>query len=96
VSQLEFLETLERIIDARIDAGDEQSYTARLAAAGTIAIAQKVGEEGVETALAAVSETPARLISESADLVFHLLVLLRVSGLGLTDVAAELERRHRS
>jgi phosphoribosyl-ATP pyrophosphohydrolase/phosphoribosyl-AMP cyclohydrolase len=57
-------------------------------------MAQKVGEEGLEVALAAVCETDEKLVGESADLVFHLLVLLRARGLGLADVVAELARRH--
>jgi phosphoribosyl-ATP pyrophosphohydrolase len=94
VNELEFLSTLEQVIAARIGAADEQSYTARLAAAGPLAVAQKLGEEGVETALAAVAETPERLLSEAADLIYHLLVLLELRGLKLADVIAELERRH--
>ena len=92
---LSFLPELEQVIDARISGNDpESSYTAKLHAKGPRHVAQKVGEEGLEVALAAVGESDARLLSESADLLFHLLVLLRGRGLGLQDVAAELSARH--
>ena len=91
---LAFLGQLERVIEQRIAAGDAPSYTARLYAAGTRRIAQKVGEEGVETALAAVTEDDAKLVGEAADLLFHLAVLLKARGLGLPAVVAELESRH--
>jgi phosphoribosyl-ATP pyrophosphohydrolase/phosphoribosyl-AMP cyclohydrolase len=91
---LAFLGRLERVIEQRIAAGEDQSYTARLYAAGTRRIAQKVGEEGVETALAAVTEDDAKLVGEAADLLFHLAVLLKARGLGLPAVVAELESRH--
>lgn len=71
------------------------SYTTRLLEAGVHAIAQKVGEEGVETALAGVAQDDAALCGEAADLVYHLLVLLRARGLGLDDVQAVLASRHR-
>ncbi len=85
--------------DAAGDAGDAgdapmPSYTARLFASGLRRMAQKVGEEGLEVALAAVAEGDAQLIAESADLLFHLLVLLRARSLDLTQVSAELQRRH--
>jgi phosphoribosyl-ATP pyrophosphohydrolase/phosphoribosyl-AMP cyclohydrolase len=70
------------------------SYTARLLSQGPQRIAQKVGEEGVEVALASVGDDPAKVVSESADLMFHLLVLLRSRGLTLADVVKELESRH--
>lgn len=96
MTELEFLTTLERVISERITAADTQSYTARLAAAGTVAVAQKLGEEGVETALSAVAESPERLVAEAADLLYHLLVLLQLRDLTLADVVTELERRHNS
>lgn len=71
----------------------EGSYTTRLFAQGVRRIAQKVGEEGVETALAAVAEDDEALLGEAADLVFHLLVLLRARGLGLARLEAELRER---
>ena len=94
---LSFLTELEQVIDARITGNDsEASYTARVHAKGPRHVAQKVGEEGLEVALAAVGESDARLVSESADLLFHLLVLLRGRGLGLKGVAAELSARHKN
>ena len=71
------------------------SYTTSLFEKGTRRIAQKVGEEGVETALAAVVQDDDALLGEAADLVFHLLVLLRARGLGLADVEAKLATRRR-
>jgi len=71
----------------------EGSYTARLLQQGVRRIAQKVGEEGVETALAAVAQDDAALTSEAADLLFHLMVLLRARGLSLDAVRRELQRR---
>jgi phosphoribosyl-ATP pyrophosphohydrolase/phosphoribosyl-AMP cyclohydrolase len=87
------LARLDRTIRERLASADSRSYTARLAAQGTARVAQKVGEEGVETALAAVGGDRERLTSEAADLVYHLLVLLAVADLSFADVAAELERR---
>lgn len=69
------------------------SYTARLFSKGLNKIAQKVGEEGVETAVAAVAESDERLARESADLLYHLLVLWSAKGLSPTAVWTELERR---
>jgi phosphoribosyl-AMP cyclohydrolase / phosphoribosyl-ATP pyrophosphohydrolase len=91
---LTFLGALESIIAQRIAERPEGSYTARLYAAGPNRIAQKVGEEGLEVALAAVAETDDKLVAESADLVYHLLLLLKSRGLSLERVAAELEARH--
>ncbi|HEX6999993.1 MAG TPA: phosphoribosyl-ATP diphosphatase [Gammaproteobacteria bacterium] len=95
MSDLEFLKTLQSIIEQRIAAAPEQSYTAKLAAQGTLKVAQKVGEEGVELALAAAAQDDGRVTAEAADLLYHLLVLLRMRGLRIEDVVAELERRHR-
>ena len=89
-----FLAELAAIVAARAAAPPDQSYTARLLAEGVKRIAQKVGEEGVETALAAVAGDRAELESEAADLVYHLLVLLEASGSSLDSVIAELRRRH--
>lgn len=89
-----FLAELERTIVQRIAAGGEKSYTARLVAEGVKRIAQKVGEEGVETALAATAGDNAELTNEAADLLFHLIVLLRAKGLTLGDALAVLEKRH--
>jgi phosphoribosyl-ATP pyrophosphohydrolase/phosphoribosyl-AMP cyclohydrolase len=92
--QLAFLAKLQQIISQRMIASTDGSYTARLFASGTKRIAQKVGEEGLEVALAGVGESDVALLGESADLIYHLLVLLRVRGLGLEQVVAELQQRH--
>ncbi len=89
-----FLPALERLIDARLHTRPEGSYTARLAAAGPLRIAQKVGEEGLELALAAAAEGDAKVLEEAADLLYHALVLLRSRSLRLEDVVAVLEARH--
>ena len=73
----------------------ESSYTARLLAKGINKVAQKVGEEGVETALAGANESDQKLTEEAADLLFHALVLLRARGVPLAAVVRELEARHR-
>ena len=95
MSDTSFLETLENVIGLRLEGGAEGSYTARLAAQGTIKVAQKVGEEAVELALAAAVQDRAHVTAEAADLVYHLLLLLRLRELRLADVVAELESRHR-
>jgi phosphoribosyl-AMP cyclohydrolase / phosphoribosyl-ATP pyrophosphohydrolase len=92
--RLNFLATLETVIAKRAAEQPEESYTAKLFAQGPKRIAQKVGEEGLEVALAAVAEGDDKVISESADLVFHLLVLLKQRGLSLEHVVAELQSRH--
>lgn len=94
-SPVGFLAHLEQVIASRKGADPESSYTARLFAKGTKRIAQKVGEEGVETALAATVGDNAELLSESADLLYHLLVLLQQQGLSLAEVVAVLRQRHR-
>ena len=91
---LAFLGDLDALVAQRHTERPEGSYTTRLFDSGTTKIAQKVGEEGVETALAGVVQSDAELLGESADLVFHLLVLLRARGLGLADVVRVLETRH--
>lgn len=91
---LAFIGELSAIVDKRGESSPEESYTARLLARGINKIAQKVGEEGVETALAGVSEDNSALTGEAADLIFHLIVLLKARGLSLGDVAQELKRRH--
>ena len=93
-TELAFLHRLEGIIAARIADQPDASYTAKLHAKGPSRIAQKVGEEGLEVALAAVGSDDAAVVSESADLVFHLLLLLTSRGLSLTDVVRELAARH--
>ena len=81
------------LIQSRRGADPDSSYTARLFAAGRTKIAAKVGEEATETVIAAVVESPARLTSESADLLYHLLVLWCDAGIAPGDVLAELARR---
>ncbi len=92
--RLTFLALLEGTIARRIAESPEGSYTARLYAAGLGRIAQKVGEEGVETALAAVTREDPELIGECADLMYHLLVLLKARNLSLDRVVQELASRH--
>jgi phosphoribosyl-ATP pyrophosphohydrolase/phosphoribosyl-AMP cyclohydrolase len=92
--RLAFLAALEGVIEQRIAESPQGSYTARLFAEGPRRIAQKVGEEGLEVALAAAAETDDKVVAESADLVFHLLVLLRSRGLSFQRVVAELQSRH--
>lgn len=94
MSDTSFLATLETIIERRLDESPEGSYTARLAAQGTLKVAQKVGEEGVELALAAAAQDKGRVVDEAADLLYHVLLLLRLRELRLADVVAELETRH--
>jgi phosphoribosyl-ATP pyrophosphohydrolase/phosphoribosyl-AMP cyclohydrolase len=89
------LAQLDAVVEARRVAPADASYTRRLFDAGIARIAQKVGEEGVETALAAVTANDAALRGEAADLAYHLLVLLRARGLGLDDLRAELAARAR-
>ena len=89
------LAELDAVVEARRTATADASYTRRLFDAGIARIAQKVGEEGVETALAAVTADDAALRGEAADLAYHLLVLLRARGMGLEDVRAQLRRRAR-
>jgi phosphoribosyl-ATP pyrophosphohydrolase/phosphoribosyl-AMP cyclohydrolase len=89
-----FLARLQHIIAERASESPESSYTARLLAAGTQRMAQKVGEEGVELALAATTDDRNKIIDEAADLLYHTLVLLRAKGLDLEDVTARLAERH--
>jgi phosphoribosyl-AMP cyclohydrolase / phosphoribosyl-ATP pyrophosphohydrolase len=92
---LSFLAELEQVLASRKGADPATSYTASLYAKGTKRIAQKVGEEGVETALAATVHDHEELVSESADLLYHLTVLLQQEGLQLTDVVNKLKARHK-
>ena len=94
-SNSSFLTKLEEIIKSRKSKDENESYTAKLLNGPLRRIAQKVGEEGVETALASVTETDEKLIGESADLLYHLLVLLQAKGLKLSDVVHELSKRHK-
>lgn len=89
-----FLGELERVIAARLAQRPAGSYTAQLAAAGPSRAAQKVGEEAVEVALAGAAGSDAALIAESADLLYHLLLLLGLRGVPLSAVTDELAARH--
>lgn len=89
-----FLSELERVIARRIAEKPQGSYTASLFAAGRTRLAQKIGEEGVEVALAGVAEDDAKLLGESADLLYHLLLLLKSRELSLDQVVNELSSRH--
>jgi phosphoribosyl-ATP pyrophosphohydrolase len=87
------LDRLWEIILSRREADPQSSYTARLFARGRAKIAQKLGEEAVEAVIEGVKENPAALVGESADLLYHLLVLWAASGISPADVASELVRR---
>ncbi|WP_201313174.1 bifunctional phosphoribosyl-AMP cyclohydrolase/phosphoribosyl-ATP diphosphatase HisIE [Dyella sp. EPa41] len=89
-----FLAELDALVARRHAERPEGSYTTRLFEGGIRRMAQKVGEEGVETALAAVAQDDDALLGEAADLIFHLLVTLRARGLGLSEVATVLAQRH--
>jgi phosphoribosyl-ATP pyrophosphohydrolase/phosphoribosyl-AMP cyclohydrolase len=89
-----FLAQLEQIIVQRIASRPQGSYTTNLLDSGIRRIAQKVGEEGLELALAGVAQSDAEIIGEAADLMYHTLLLLKAKGLSLGQVAAELETRH--
>lgn len=89
-----FLAELEQIIRQRRDADPDSSYTARLLAGPVERLAQKIGEEGVETALAAVTGQPHELLNEAADLVYHLQVLLCAAGVDLDALSNTLRQRH--
>ena len=91
---LTFIADLEKVIAGRKGADPKSSYTASLYARGTKRISQKVGEEGVEVALAAMAQDMDELTCESADLLYHLTVLLQNEGLSLADIAAKLQERH--
>jgi phosphoribosyl-ATP pyrophosphohydrolase/phosphoribosyl-AMP cyclohydrolase len=95
-TRLAFLASLEATIARRIAESPEGSYTARLYASGISRIAQKVGEEGVETALAAVTRDDRELLGECADLLYHILVLLKARNLSFDQVVRELGSRHAS
>ena len=93
-ADLSFIGELEQVIASRKGADPASSYTAHLYSKGIKRIAQKVGEEGVETALAATVRDLDELKNESADLLYHLMVLLQASDLSLSDVVAVLRKRH--
>lgn len=93
-TDLSFLSQLEEIIQSRIDNPATESYVSQLVASGEKRVAQKIGEEAVELSIAAVAGDSQEQLNEAADLLFHLLVLLRTRNLTLQDVAATLEQRH--
>jgi len=94
LTQQNFLSQLEQVIEYKKQENVEESYTAYLFSKGTTKIAQKVGEEGVEVALAAVAETKDDLLGECADLFYHTLVLLADKGIKLEEVMSVLQQRH--
>jgi phosphoribosyl-ATP pyrophosphohydrolase/phosphoribosyl-AMP cyclohydrolase len=94
-SNIDFLTELEDVIRARRTSTSDKSYTKTLFNRGIPFIAQKVGEEGVELAIASVLGDKSRTISEAADLMYHLIVLLEASDLSLSDLSAELASRHK-
>ena len=87
------LSDLERIVAERASASPEQSWTAKLVAAGQPRAAKKLGEEAVEAVIAAISNDRKNLTDEAADLLYHLLVVLKIADIPLSDVLTELERR---
>ncbi len=89
-----FILELERIVNYRYDFPSEESYVNRLRGRGINKIAQKVGEEAVETVIAALAETENDFINETSDLLFHLIVLIKEKGLSLEKIAKNLEGRH--
>jgi len=94
LTQQNFLSQLEQVIASRKGDDPKESYTAHLFSRGTTKMAQKVGEEGVEVALAAVAETKEDLLGECADLLYHTLVLLADQEIDLREVMAVLQQRH--
>ncbi len=89
----DILNRLEAVIAERAKAGGENSYVAKQLAKGPLKLAEKLGEEAVETVIAAIAEDDEALVGEAADLIFHLLILLGDRGISLQQVYSELERR---
>ena len=87
------LADLERIVDDRASADPSQSWTAKLVAAGMPKAAKKLGEEAIETVIAATSQSRGELVGEAADLLYHLMVVLKIAGVPLHEVLEELEGR---
>jgi phosphoribosyl-ATP pyrophosphohydrolase/phosphoribosyl-AMP cyclohydrolase len=94
VQRLAFLSALERILVQRIATRPAGSYTVKLFDQGVTRIAQKVGEEGLELALAAVAQSDQEIVGEAADLLYHTLLLLHYKGLSLARISDELQARH--
>lgn len=95
MGSLDFLEELEEVIRDRLREMPEDSYTALLARRGVGYTARKLGEEAVETIVEALQGSRETLVYESADLLYHLMVLLALRGASIRDVVSELERRHK-
>lgn len=93
--QIAVVRYLTSVIKSRKGQPSDTSYTASLFERGTKRIAQKVGEEGLETALAAATNDKEELINEASDLMYHLLVLLEDQGLSMADITANLVKRHK-
>ena len=87
------LNDLEKIVAERAMASPDQSWTAKLVAAGQTKAAKKLGEEATETVIAAVAQDRKELVGESADLLYHLLVVLKIADIPLQEVLDELQRR---
>ena len=87
------LSDLEKIVDQRAKAGVDESWTAKLVAGGQAKAAKKLGEEAIETVMAAVLNDRENLTYEAADLLYHLIVVLKIADIPLQDVLSELERR---
>ncbi len=90
---MDFIEELEEIIRTRRAASPEDSYVARIFEQGLLRIAQKVGEEGVELALAATTDDKGKIKSEAADLLFHMLLLLAWHDISFAEIIEELQKR---
>ena len=95
MAKIEFLNEITEIIKKRKLTQPENSYIAELMAEGLPKISQKLGEEAVEVVVAALAEDKARLVSESADLIFHLMILLDSKDLNILDVVKELDNRNK-
>jgi phosphoribosyl-ATP pyrophosphohydrolase len=87
------LNDLERIVAARAASGDAQSWTAKLVAGGIAKASKKLGEEAVETVIAAIGPDRDALVAETADLLYHLLVVMHIRGVAVDDVMTELQKR---
>lgn len=87
------LSDLEAIVATRAKASPDESWTAKLVVQGQAKAAKKLGEEAVETVIAAISNDRGNLVAESADLIYHLMVVLKIADIPLQDVMSELERR---
>ncbi len=94
MTSLEFLLKLEEVIDSRIRSKSETSYTWRLVSQGIEKVCKKVLEEAGEVVIAVLKEGRDRVVEECADLIYHLLVLLRVNNISIVDVVKILEKRH--